>query len=137
MKFIIAALLCSASLAHAAYYVECGTDFNEDEASFKQVVFKASSESERFSGRNSADGWSVGLGEEWLADGKAKGRITGPMGSKVLTITVSKGQGQQEIGKKYVVDGMYDDYPTLKVMNVGGVAANVQLGTYECYTSVM
>ncbi len=136
MKRFIIALLATTSFAHAAYFVECGVNLNEDEGTFEKVVFQASSQDEIFSGLNS-DVWSVALGEKWLADGKASAKVVQLESSKNLEIIVAKGTGLSRIGKRFVVVDMYADFPTLDVYNVGGFAGGVKTNQYECFSTQM
>lgn len=136
MKRFLLALLATTSFAHAAYYVECGAELNEDEGTFKAVSFRASSQDEVFTGLNS-DVWSVALSEDWLADGKATAKVIQLEGSKNLEVVVAKGTGLSRIGKRFVVVDMYADYPVLEVYNVGGFAGGVKTNEYECFTAQM
>jgi hypothetical protein len=136
MKRFLLALLATTSFAHAAYYVECGTELNEDFGTFETVSFRASSEDEIFSGLN-RDVWSVALGDDWLADGKATAKVIQLDRSKNLEIIVAKGTGLSRIGKRFVVVDMYADFPVLEVYNVGGFAGGVKTNQYDCYTAQM
>jgi len=137
MKRFLIALLATTSFAHAAYYVECGTELNEDEGTFKEVAFRASSQDEIFSGENGKE-WDVALGENWLAAGKATARVARPAtGGKDLQIIVSRGEGISRIGKRYVIVDMYADFPVLDVYNVGGFAGGVKTNQFECFTAQM
>lgn len=137
MKRFLVALLATTSFAHAAYMVECGTELNEDEGTFKEVVFQASSEDEIFRGVNGKE-WDVALGDNWLAAGKAKAKvIRTPTGGKDLQVTVVRGEGLAQIGKRYVVVDMYADFPTLDVYNVGGFAGGVKTNQFECFSTQM
>jgi|GEM_PF-5891831 len=136
MKRFLLALLATTSFAHAAYYVECGADLNEDEGTFEAVSFRASSQDEIFRGLNS-DVWSVALSEDWLADGKATAKVIQLDGSKNLEIIVAKGRGQSRVGKRFVIVDMYADFPTLDVYNVGGFAGGVKTNQYDCFTAQM
>ncbi len=136
MKRFLVALLATTSFAHASYYVECGLKPNEDGTEFEKTVFKASSGDEIFRGENGRE-WEVALAGDWLAAGKAKAKVLRDAeGNKNLQIIVARGQGFAEIGHRYVVVGMYDDYPTLEVYNVGGFAGGVKTAQYECYTGI-
>jgi hypothetical protein len=136
MKRFLLALLATTSFAHAAYYVECGTELNEDFGTFETVSFRASSEDEIFSGLNS-DVWSVALDDDWLTDGKATAKVIQLDRSKNLEIIVAKGTGLSRIGKRFVVVDMYADFPVLEVYNVGGFAGGVKTNQYDCYTAQM
>ncbi len=135
MKHLAFITFFIASTVHAAYYVECGIGFNEDEATFKQVEFKASSADDIFRGKNS-DVWSVALRGNWLANGKATAKVTEKNNSKTINIEIAKGTGFAKVGKRFEVVGMYDDYPKLNVYEIGGIAGGIKTATYECYTAI-
>lgn len=136
MKYFLLSLFAMTSVAHAAYYVECGKNFSEAEAGFQKVAFKASSGTDTFTGPN-GNNWEVALSQNWLAPKKALAKVERVNGEKRLSVKVSNGQaGISEIGQLYVIEQMYDDYPTLKVFNIGGFAGGTQIGSFECYTAI-
>lgn len=136
MKRFLLTLLATTSFAHAAYYVECGLQPSADGTEFEETVFKASSSDEIFRGENGRE-WEVALAGDWLAAGKAKAKVLRDAeGNKNLQIIVVQRQGVTEIGHRYVVAGMYDDYPTLEVYNVGGFAGGVKTAEYDCFTGI-
>jgi hypothetical protein len=133
MKRFLVALLATTSFAHASYYVECG---NGDGADLDDTVFRASSGDEIFRGENGRE-WEVALAGDWLAAGKAKAKVLRDAeGNKNLQVIVVQRHGVTQIGHRYVVVGMYDDYPTLEVYNVGGFAGGVKTAQYECFTGI-
>jgi hypothetical protein len=128
MKLTIVALCLFSSMAHASYFVQCGTGFNEEEFSFKEVVFKASSQDDTFTGSN-GDVWSVALKGDWLPENSAKASV------KDGIVTVSF-VNESRVGKRFEVTGMYDDHPVLRIYNIGGFAGGVKIGTFQCATAI-
>jgi len=137
MKKVLAFLSLSvvlSSVSMANTYVKCGQSLNESGDDVIGYELEVSSESDIYSGPVGGS-WNLKLrseDSEWL---EKNPKVTAREANGDIEISLKMDQSASgPVGVKYVLKGLYDDYPVLEKYSMGGFAGNIKQGTFKCFS---